>query len=158
MVMLSSLKLLSCRSSSEENETPRETRSLGVKCPRNRFTTCPKEVIFSQETLIRCGEPNLQVQGAIVFHMGQSGIPTDSPRMDSNSADMMAMVFISFSVCHSHWCSGNTEVVVAVRWLSSDCGGWRLNFLVKRWGGASSSSSSSRGALCMPSCPMLVAH
>lgn len=96
MVMLSSLKLLSCKSFNVENETPRDTLSRGVKCPRKRFTTCPKEVIFSQETLIRCGEPSLHVQGAIVFHMGQSGIPTESPRMESNNADMMAMVFISF--------------------------------------------------------------
>lgn len=100
MVMLSSLKLLSCRSSKKEKETPRDTRSLGVKCPRNRFTTCPNEVIFSQETLIRCGDPSLQVQGAMVFHMGQSGIPTERPRMESNSADMMAVVFISFKATH----------------------------------------------------------
>lgn len=96
MVMFNSLKLLSCRSSSVENEMPSDTRSSGVKCPRKRFTTCPKEVIISQETLMRCGDPSLQVQGAMVFHMGQSGMPTERPRMDSNSADMMAVVFISF--------------------------------------------------------------
>lgn len=111
MVIFNSLKLRSCRSSKVEKEMPNETLSSGVKCPRNRFTTCPKEVIFSHETLIRWAEPCLQVQGAMVFHMGQSGMPTDRPRMDSSSADMVMLMtvvaFISFLISsnfsvHSH--------------------------------------------------------
>lgn len=165
MVILSSLKLLSCRSSRVENVIPRDNRSLGVKCPRNRFTTCPKEVIFSQETLIRCAEPCLHVQGVMVFHIGHSGIPTERPRMESNSADMMVIitVFIGFIVTHICctgfdliWCGykikHGSRWLVAVRWSGSDCGGWRLNFLAWWWGGASRAlcavvSSDARGSL-----------
>lgn len=154
MVIFNSLKLLSCRSSSVENEIPRDTLSSGVKCPRKRFTTCPKEVIFSQETLMRCGDPSLQVQGAMVFHMGQSGMPTERPRMDSNSADMMAVVFISFDCPHSHLL--HCFVLICNAEVGGCCPvvGFRLRRMAPKFS-CVPMRRSKQSALCRP---MLVAH
>lgn len=89
MDMLSSLNVLNGKSSNLLKDSFNETRSSGVKWPLSNFTTWSYDDILSQCIVVSLVESIRQVHGAISFHIGQWGMPTERPKIDKRRADIV---------------------------------------------------------------------